>query len=170
MGATVVSGAALWAAEEGGNSNFLIPNGTFFFILAIFLVVFGIITKFVVIPVQKVLDERDRMVSQTTQDNREAAEQDQAAESEYRSELTTARSEAGALRDQARTTGREDVDALKAQANEEVAAQLRDVSDDLRAEGDALAPQLQSSVQALSEDLARRILGASDLPPTAGHR
>ena len=33
----------LLAAEEGGTQNFLIPNGTFFFVLAIFLIVLGVI-------------------------------------------------------------------------------------------------------------------------------
>ena len=78
------AGLILRAAEDGGGtSNFLIPNGTFFFILAIFLVVFGVITKFVVQPVQKVLDEREQMLHKTGQDNRQASEQDAAADAEY---------------------------------------------------------------------------------------
>ena len=40
----------LVAAEEGGQSNFLIPNGTFFVVLIIFLIVLGVIGKFVVPP------------------------------------------------------------------------------------------------------------------------
>jgi F-type H+-transporting ATPase subunit b len=35
---------------EGGGSNFLVPNGTFFVELAIFLIVLGVIGTFVVPP------------------------------------------------------------------------------------------------------------------------
>ncbi len=60
----------LLAAEEGGGtSNFLIPNGTFFFVLIIFLIVLGVIGKWVVPPVSKVLRERDAMVKQTVEDS-----------------------------------------------------------------------------------------------------
>ena len=52
------------AAEEGGQSNFLVPNGTFFFVLIIFLIVLGVIAKWVVPPISKVLRERDAMVQQ----------------------------------------------------------------------------------------------------------
>ena len=58
--------AANQAAEEGGkNSNFLVPNGTFFFVLAIFLIVLGVIGTFVVPPILRVLRERDAMVAKT---------------------------------------------------------------------------------------------------------
>jgi len=40
--------AASQAAEGGKTSNFLIPNGTFFVVLAIFLIVLGVIGTFVV--------------------------------------------------------------------------------------------------------------------------
>ena len=42
--------------------------------LAIFLIVLGVIGKFVVPPVTKVLGERERMLAQTAADNRQAAE------------------------------------------------------------------------------------------------
>ena len=81
------AGVTLLAAEEGGTSNFLIPNGTFFFVLAIFLVVLGVIGKFVVPPIQKVLGERERMLVKTAEDNKRAVELEAAAEADYRGEL-----------------------------------------------------------------------------------
>ncbi|MSO26481.1 MAG: F0F1 ATP synthase subunit B [Candidatus Nanopelagicales bacterium] len=160
MGVAVISGATVLATEaEAGTTNFLVPNGTFFFILVIFLIVFGVIAKFVVQPVQKVLDERDRLVAQTAFDNRRAAEQDAAAESEFKQELTSARSEAGGLRDQARSEGRQVADDLRAGANDKVAEKLRQASEVLKVEGDALAPSLDASVDNLSVALANRILG-----------
>lgn len=151
----------LAAAEsgEGGTSNFLIPNGTFFFVLAIFLIVLGVIAKFVVPPIQKVLGERERMVAQTTAENRRAAELESAAEADYTAELAAARSEAAGIRDAARSEGREVVDEMRSQANEVVAGTISAANDELKAQSDALAPNLQASVENLSETLASRVLG-----------
>ena len=47
------------------DGNFLIPNGTFFAELLIFLIVLGVIWFFVVPPIRKVLSEREERVKQT---------------------------------------------------------------------------------------------------------
>ena len=160
MGEAVISGATVLASEaESGTTNFLVPNGTFFFILAIFLVVFGVIAKFVVQPVQKVLDERVRLAAQTALDNRRAAEQDAAAESEFKQELTSARSEAGGIRDRSRAEGRQVADELRAVAGAKVAEEVRQASESLEAQKDGLTPTLNASVESLSVALANRIIG-----------
>ena len=158
-----LSVTVLAAAEggEGETSNFLIPNGTFFFVLAIFLIVLGVIWKFVVPPVTQVLGERERMLAQTAADNRRSAELEKAAEADHNAELATARSEAAAIRDEARAEGREIVDAEKAQANESVAGTIAAANAELQAQSDAIAPNLRASVESLSQTLASRILGAS---------
>ncbi len=149
----------LLAAEEGGTSNFLIPNGTFFFVLAIFLIVLGVIAKFVVPPIQKVLGERDRMVAKTTEDNRRATDQEAAAEADYRKELAAGRSEAAAIRDEARAEGRAVVDEKRARANEEVAGTVQVANEELKLSSDAIAGDLRASVETLSATLASRVLG-----------
>jgi F-type H+-transporting ATPase subunit b len=166
-----MSGVTVLAAEAGGGTtNFLIPNGTFFFILAIFLIVFAVIAKFVVIPVQHVLSERERQLTQTSQDNRQAAEQDAATDRDYRQELAEARSEAGGLRDQARAEGRQLIDDKRAQANEEVADKLRQASEVLADQADSLSSGLNASVDSLSATLANRILGVDGSTANRGGR
>ncbi|WP_059017544.1 F0F1 ATP synthase subunit B [Mycobacterium sp. M26] len=150
----------LLAAEEGGGtSNFLIPNGTFFFVLAIFLIVLGVIGKFVVPPIQKVLGEREAMVVKTTEDNRKAAEQEAAADSDFQKEMQAARTEASGIRDEARAEGRAILEEMRGRANEEVAATLQQASDQLKVQSDAIATDLRSSVETLSATLASRVLG-----------
>jgi len=154
----------LLAAEEGaggGTSNFLIPNGTFFFVLAIFLIVLGVIGKFVVPPVMKVLGERERMIAQTAEDNRRAATQEAAAESDYNAEIGVGRAEAASIRDEARAQGRAVVDAMRGQANEQVAGTLQQASEELKVQSDAISGELRSSVESLSETLASRVLGTT---------
>ena len=87
---------------EGGGSNFLVPNGTFFVVLIIFLIVLGVIGTFVVPPISKVLKERDNMVTKTAADNKQSAEQFAAAQEDYEKAMADARVKASAARDEAR--------------------------------------------------------------------
>ena len=88
--------ATILAAEKGGEKKdiFLIPNGTIFVILLIFLIVLGVIAKWVVPPVSKVLAEREAMLAKTAADNRKSAEQVAAAQADYDEAMAGARSEA----------------------------------------------------------------------------
>ena len=62
--------AVVLAAASQAEGNFLLPNGTFFVVLIIFLIVLGVIGTFVVPPISKVLKERDNMVTKTAGGNR----------------------------------------------------------------------------------------------------
>ena len=154
-----LSVTVLAAEEGGGTQNFLIPNGTFFFVLAIFLIVLGVIGKFVVPPVQKVLGERERMIAKTAEDNRKATEQEAAANADYNRELGAGRTEAAAIRDEARSEGRAVIDGKRAVANEEVAGRMQEANEALKLQSDALAPELRASAETLSATLASRVLG-----------
>jgi len=106
------------AAEEGGQtSNFLVPNGTFFVVLLIFLIVLGVIGTFVVPPIMRVLHERDEMVAKTVENNREGDKQFAAAESDYQAAMARARREATGIRDGARAEGRTILEEMKARAS-----------------------------------------------------
>jgi len=163
----------LLAAEEGGTSNFLVPNGTFFFVLAIFLIVLGVIGKFVVPPIQKVLGEREKMVAKTTEDNRKAAELDAAADSDFQKVMGEARTEASGIRDEARAEGRKILEEHRGRASEEAAATLQQAADQLKQQSDAISDDLRSSVDTLSKTLASRVLGvevSSESASTASGR
>ena len=76
--------------------NFLLPNGTFFVVLLIFVILLLVIRKFVVPPIQQVLEERDAMIHRTVEDNRTAAAEFEDADVQFRSLLKEARGEATA--------------------------------------------------------------------------
>jgi F-type H+-transporting ATPase subunit b len=157
MGELTVS---LLAAEEGGGqSNFLVPNGTFFAVLLIFLITLGVIAKWVVPPVGKVLAAREAMLAKTAADNRKSAEQVAAAQDDYDKTMAGARSEASSIRDEARNAGRKAVDEKRAEASEEVAETVRQADTRLSDQRADTQTQLQSSVDGLSATLASRILG-----------
>jgi F-type H+-transporting ATPase subunit b len=149
----------LLAAEEGGQSNFLIPNGTFFVVLIIFLIVLGVIGKWVVPPVSKVLRERDAMVKRTVEDSRKAADQFAAADEDYQSEMAKARGEASKLRDEARAEGRKVLEDMRRRASDEVTSTLQQADSELKEQALSIQADLRSSLDNLSETLANRVLG-----------
>jgi F-type H+-transporting ATPase subunit b len=159
--------AANQAAEEGGkNSNFLVPNGTFFFVLAIFLIVLAVIGTWVVPPITKVLREREAMVHKTAADNKKSAEQFAAAEADYEEAMKEARIQASSYRDDARAEGRKAVDDARARAEQQVASTLAVANDQLKRERDAVEMDLRANVANMSATLASRVLGV-DVAPTA---
>ena len=154
--------ASSQVAAEG--NNFLVPNGTFFFVLAIFLVVLAIIGTWVVPPVMKVLRERDAMVAKTAADNKKAAEQFEAAQADYEEAMTEARVQASSLRDNARAEGRKVVEGARAQAEQQVASTLQMAAEQLKRERDSVELDLRSNVAGMSATLASRILGVEVAP------
>jgi F-type H+-transporting ATPase subunit b len=151
--------ASILAAEEGGQSNFLIPNGTFFFVLFIFLIVLGVIAKWVVPPISEVLRAREAMVQKTAEDNRRAAQLRAAADADYLKVMGTARREATNVREEARAEGRKIVDEAKARANGEVSSVLQQATEQLTEQSRAVTADLQTSVETLGASLASRVLG-----------
>lgn len=151
--------AVVLAAASQAEGNFLMPNGTFFVVLIIFLIVLGVIGTFVVPPISKVLKERDNMVTKTAADNKKSAEQFAAAREDYEKAMSAARVTASAARDEARAEGRKVVDAQRARAEGEVSSTLQDAAEQLKREGDAVAADLRTRVENLSTTLASRILG-----------
>jgi F-type H+-transporting ATPase subunit b len=151
--------AVVLAAASQAEGNFLLPNGTFFVVLIIFLIVLGVIGTFVVPPISKVLKERDNMITKTAADNKKAAEQFAAAEEDYEKAMAKARVTASAARDEARADGRKVLDDLRGRAEEQVSSTLQDASEQLKQEGDAVGAELRARVEDISTTLATRILG-----------
>lgn len=164
--------AASEAAEEGGQSNFLIPNGTFFFVLLIFLIVLGVIAKWVVPPISKVLRERQEMVTKTAEDNRRAAELRAAAEVDYLRVMAQGRREATGIREAARADGRQIVEEARVRASGEVNTMLQQAQQELTEQAQAITTDLQASVETLASRLASRVLGVDvttrTVPVTTG--
>jgi F-type H+-transporting ATPase subunit b len=150
----------LVAAGEGGETNnFLIPNGTFFVVLLIFLIVLGVIGTFVVPPIMRVLHERDEMVAKTLENNRQADKQFAGAEADYEAAMARARREASTIRDEARAESRKILEDMKGRASEESALALQKAGQDLKQQTDGIAADLQSSMESLATTLAGRVVG-----------
>ncbi|MCV7301333.1 F0F1 ATP synthase subunit B [Mycobacterium barrassiae] len=161
---TELTTTILAAEEGGGQSNFLVPNGTFFAVLLIFLITLAVIWKWVVPPVGQVLAAREAMLAKTAADNRKSAEQLAAAQADYEAKMAGARSEASAIRDEARTAGRQVIDEKRAAASSEVAETLHEAEQRLSEQGAATQTELYSSVDGLAATLASKIIGVDVKP------
>jgi F-type H+-transporting ATPase subunit b len=142
-------------------SNFLIPNGTFFVELFAFLVVLGVLWRYVVPPVRKAVSDRQEMIRSQLDEGRQASERLKRAEVDYKETLDQARTIAASIRDQARAdanTIREEILAQAAQERERVLATGRE---QLATERQALARELRADLGGLAVELASRILGES---------
>jgi F-type H+-transporting ATPase subunit b len=161
--------SVLASSQAEGSNNFLVPNGTFFFVLAIFLVVLGVIGTFVVPPITRVLRERDAMVAKTVADTKKATEQFEAAQADYEKAMKDARVQASSFRDNARAEGRKVVDDARAHAEQQVLVTLQQAGEQLKRERDAVELDLRVNVSTMSATLASRILGV-DVTTSAATR
>ncbi|MBF6327658.1 F0F1 ATP synthase subunit B [Nocardia transvalensis] len=145
--------------ENLAGENFLIPNGTFFAELSIFLIVFAIIRLFVVPPIRDVLAEREARVARTAADGRRARELFAAAEDRYRSSVAQAHGDAARLREQARAEGRSILTSTREQARDHVDGTVAEATIELRARADAAAAHLRGHIDPLARELADRVMG-----------
>ena len=125
--------------------NFLVPNLTFVFELIAFLIVVGVVAKYVLPPLQKVLEDRQAAIRQGILDSEDAKRRLAAAEAEYRETMDRARQEARAMVDEAnrlgeqmrveaRQRGEQESERLIAAARSEIDASARRAAEALRGE------------------------------------
>ncbi|MGA3214791.1 MAG: F0F1 ATP synthase subunit B [Acidimicrobiales bacterium] len=143
----------LFATTAGGSSgnggNFLIPNGTFVVELVIFLVVLGIIAKWILPPLQQVVETRQARIRAALQQAEEARAQAQAVLAERERVLAEARAEARGMIDhanqsadvaleQGRARGQEEYARLVEMSREEISGECRRAREDLLGRLDTL--------------------------------
>jgi F-type H+-transporting ATPase subunit b len=146
-------------AQEQEKNNFLIPNGTFFVELIIFLIVMFIFFRFIVPPVRQALRDRNDMVTRQAEESRKASETFAAAEQRHQEALAEARAEAGSIRDAARADGQRVLDELRGRANAEVTQLRTEGEEQLAAQRAQAVSDLEPHLAELSRTLASRIVG-----------
>lgn len=150
-------------------NNFLLPNGTFFVELIIFLIVLLVIWRFVLPPIQKAMAERHDILQRQLDESRQAAEKFEAAKAKYAEELAQARAESNRIRDEARAEGQRILDEHRERAQAEISAILRRGEEELAAQREQVIRELREAIPSLSTALAGRVVG-EDVTADAGHR
>lgn len=149
----------LAAAAEGGDSNFLVPNGTFIAELVAFVLLLWALNRYVLPPLRKAMTERQDLIDRQIRESQEAKERLDAAEAEYRELLEQTRADASRIREEARAEGRAIIQELRDKAQEEADRVRARGEDQLAAEREQVVAALRADLGRLAVDLAERIVG-----------
>ncbi|MGB9111978.1 MAG: F0F1 ATP synthase subunit B [Acidimicrobiales bacterium] len=144
---------------SSGSSNFIVPNATFFVELIIFIVVLGIVAKFVLPPIQKVMQDRDELVRKE-QDSAELARREAARlEAERLQTLADARARARETLQEASRQAEDLLQDARARGQQEHDRRVQQASEGIDAERDRVRSELLERAEALVVQAAERIVG-----------
>jgi len=153
---------ALAAAEEGEEtSNFLVPNGTFLIELAAFLLLFFLLTRYIIPFINRAMTSRQEAIRTEFAELDEAKSEAQAAKEEYKAQIADARHEAARIREEAREQGAAIIAELREQAQVEASRIVEHAHAQISAERQQAVTTLRAEVGALATTLASRIVGES---------
>jgi F-type H+-transporting ATPase subunit b len=140
-------------------SNFLIPNMTFVVELMAFIIVLGVLWRYVIPPVRQAMNARQEMARKLVSDSAEAKQLLEKARTAHETAMANARHEAAQLRAQAEERRREIVDGASAEAEARVAEIINRGQARLGAEQRQAIRQLKTDLGTLAVELAEKILG-----------
>jgi F-type H+-transporting ATPase subunit b len=80
----------LASSASSGGSNFLIPNGTLIVELVMFIIVLGVVAKFILPPLQKAMSDREATIRESAQASDEGRSEAERLESERHALLEAA--------------------------------------------------------------------------------
>jgi F-type H+-transporting ATPase subunit b len=157
------------ASPALASNIFLIPNGTFFVELIIFVIVLLVLGWYVAPAVGKAIHDREEMIKREAEESQQASEKLAAAERRYAEALAEARAESARIRDTARAEGQQILDEMRTRASEEAARISRQAAEQLAAQREQVLRELQPHVRELASTLAARVVG-EDIPVSEGRR
>jgi len=142
-------------------SNFLVPNATFFVELAAFLVLLFLLSKYVIPPINRAMTARQDAIREQFAELDEAKSEASAAEEEFKAQIADARHEAARIREEAREQGAAIIAEMREQAQAEAARIVEHAHTQIEADRKAAAASLRGEVGTLATTLAGRIVGES---------
>jgi F-type H+-transporting ATPase subunit b len=138
-----------------------VPNGTFWEELIAFAIMFFILAKYIVPPINRAMTNRQDAIRKQFADLDEARDQAKSAEEEFRAQITEARHEAAKIREDAREQGAGIIAEMREQAQAEAARIVEHAHTQIEADRQQAVTSLRSEVGALATELAGRIVGES---------
>jgi F-type H+-transporting ATPase subunit b len=142
-------------------SNFLVPNGTFFVELAAFALLMFLLAKYVIPPINRAMTARQEAIREQFAELDEAKSEAVAAEEEFKSQIADARHEAARIREEAREQGAAIIAEMREQAQTEAARIVEHAHAQIEADRKAAVASLRTEVGTLAITLAERVVGES---------
>jgi F-type H+-transporting ATPase subunit b len=132
------------------SSNFLVPNATYIVELVAFLLVLWVLARYVLPPINKMMEQRQATIRQNISDAEEAKQRAQEAEAESKRHITEAQARARAVVDEAnkvaeqlraekRQQAEEEANRIVTQAQGQIDSQVRQAQESLRQQAGDLA-------------------------------
>lgn len=146
------------ASHVLASSNPLIPNATFIVELIAFVLILGILGRYVLPKIQGALRDRQAIIRQQMEDAEEAKRKLAEAEKRYQEALNEARTEAAQIRENARAEAQRTVEDLRKQAQEESARIVQRGEEQLASQRAAIVRELRGEIGTLAVDLSEKIV------------
>jgi F-type H+-transporting ATPase subunit b len=140
-------------------SNFLVPNGTFFVELLAFAIILWLLGKYVVPPINRAMTARQDAIRKEFADLDQAKTDAKSAEDEFRAQIADARHEAARIREEAREQGAAIIAELREQAQADAARIVEHAHAQIEADRQHAVTSLRAEVGTLATTLASRIVG-----------
>ena len=142
-------------------SNFLVPNATFLVELAAFALLFYLLARYVIPPINRAMTNRQEAIRKEFADLDQARADANAAEAEFKAQIADARHEAARIREEAREQGAQIVSEMRQQGESEKARIIDGAHTQIAAERQQAVASLRAEVGTLATTLAGRIVGES---------
>jgi F-type H+-transporting ATPase subunit b len=134
---------AATSGSSGSSNNFLLPNMTFFVELIAFIIILGLIARYILPPIQRAIQQRQDEIQDALTQAEQAKQEKLVADQEYRAKLDEARHEARTvieranrmaeqLREDARNKGQEEYDRVVARADADIQRATERAREELR--------------------------------------
>ena len=140
-------------------SNFLVPNATFVVELIAFLLVLAFLAKYVLPPVNKMVDQRQATIRQALEDAETAKRKAAEAETEYKRLIDEARAEARALVDEANRAGEHVRADLNERGEQEYQRRVALAAADIEASARRASEDIRRDVAELVVTVVERVIG-----------
>jgi len=140
------------------SGNFLVPNATFIAEFIAFLLILGILAKWVYPVIRKPIMARQALIAQQLEDAEAAKVSLAEARAEYQRALTEARNQAGQIRENARAEAQSSIEELRTHAQEESARIVARGEELLANQRGAIVRELRSEIGTLAVELSEKIV------------
>jgi F-type H+-transporting ATPase subunit b len=142
-----------------GSSNFLVPNATFIVELVAFLGVIFTLGRYILPYITKPMEERQATIRQALADAEEAKRRAAEAEVEYKRVISEARTEARSVVDEANKLGEQVRADRRQQAEEEYERILARAREDIDAQTRRATEELRRSAADLAVSVVEKVIG-----------
>jgi F-type H+-transporting ATPase subunit b len=139
-------------------SNFLVPNGTFVIELVAFLIVVGVLGRYILPYISKPMEERQATIRQALLDAEEAKRRAVEAEEEYKRAIAEARTQARAVVDEANRVAEEMRSQRRQQADDEYERRVAQAASDIEAQVRQASETLRQQVGDLAVSVVEKVL------------